>query len=365
MMRKKGYFKGRIAAGLAVCVFALSANPVVAEAAQWNQDNIGWWYQQDDGSFPVNQWRQIDGQWYYFKSDGYMATGWLWDGSNWYYMGNDGAMRTGWQNIDGTYYYLYEDGHMASDTYIGGYYVDSNGAWVSNSGSGTWIQDGKRWWYRHSDGSYTVNNWEQIDGKWYCFDLAGWMLSDQWIGDYYVGEDGAMVTDDWIDGLYYLDSTGKWDPNKTCPDRLYTIQSQKVLGHFVPAYEAQMVTLINQYRQENGVGTLDTSSEMTNAANTRSYEITYWFSHIRPNGTFVDSLMYDQKYRTMGENVARGYETPEAALEEWKNSEENNANLLSTKYSKVGVGVFAERRITGLGSSDYYYYYYWVVVFYG
>ena len=28
--------------------------------------------------------------------------------------------------------------------------------------NGTWIKSGSRWWYKHSDGSYTRNNWEQI-----------------------------------------------------------------------------------------------------------------------------------------------------------------------------------------------------------
>lgn len=65
--------------------------------------------------------------------------------------------------------------------------------------SGQWIQaaDG-RWWYRHSDGSYTTNNWELINGKWYYFDAQGWMvvgwiqLGGTW---YYLGpSSGAMVT---------------------------------------------------------------------------------------------------------------------------------------------------------------------------
>ena len=37
---------------------------------------------------------------------------------------------------------------------------------VTTRASGQWIQasDG-RWWYKHSDGSYTVNDWEYIDGE--------------------------------------------------------------------------------------------------------------------------------------------------------------------------------------------------------
>lgn len=38
----------------------------------WKQDGNGWWYQNADGSYPVNQWKEIDGKQYYFGGDGYM-----------------------------------------------------------------------------------------------------------------------------------------------------------------------------------------------------------------------------------------------------------------------------------------------------
>ncbi|MBR1742488.1 MAG: cell wall-binding protein, partial [Lachnospiraceae bacterium] len=40
-----------------------------------------------------------------------------------------GAMKTGWQD-GGTWYYLNESGAMAHDTVIGGYRLNSKGAWV-------------------------------------------------------------------------------------------------------------------------------------------------------------------------------------------------------------------------------------------
>lgn len=45
-----------------------------AYAGQWQQDSTGWWYQNDDGSYPVNQWQEIDGKQYYFGADGYMLS---------------------------------------------------------------------------------------------------------------------------------------------------------------------------------------------------------------------------------------------------------------------------------------------------
>lgn len=41
-------------------------------AGEWKQDNVGWWYQNDDGSYPTNSWQEIDGKQYYFGNDGYM-----------------------------------------------------------------------------------------------------------------------------------------------------------------------------------------------------------------------------------------------------------------------------------------------------
>ncbi len=32
-----------------------------AFAGQWNQDAKGWWYQNDDGTYPVSSWQWIDG----------------------------------------------------------------------------------------------------------------------------------------------------------------------------------------------------------------------------------------------------------------------------------------------------------------
>ena len=46
--------------------------------------------------------------------------------------------------------------------------------------TGRWIKSGERWWYRHSDASYTTNNWEKINNKWYYFDAQGWMKTG-WI----------------------------------------------------------------------------------------------------------------------------------------------------------------------------------------
>lgn len=82
----------------------------------------------------------------------------------------------------------------------------------SNS-SGSWIKSGSRWWYKHSDGSYTRNGWEKINETWYYFDSEGWMKTG-WIKEYgnwyYLDDSGAMKTGwCWISGSwYYLNTSG-------------------------------------------------------------------------------------------------------------------------------------------------------------
>lgn len=113
----------------------------------------------------------------------------------------------------------------------------------SNSNiSGSWVQSGSRWWFKHSDGSYTTNDWEKINGVWYRFDNSGWMqtgwvkdggwyyldgsgaMKTGWLKDngkwYYLQDSGAMKTD-WmkVSGKwYYAYSSGELAINTTTPD---------------------------------------------------------------------------------------------------------------------------------------------------
>ena len=93
------------------------------------------------------------------------------------------------------------------------YAQESSSQTTYSKSSGSWIKSGSRWWYKHSDGSYTTNGWEQINGTWYYFDNEGWMKTG-WIKEsgnwYYLDDSGAMKT-----GLqtfggneYYLSTSG-------------------------------------------------------------------------------------------------------------------------------------------------------------
>lgn len=75
----------------------------------WGKTKDGKWILIDQG-IPASGWRNVRGKWYYMDADGVMQTGWINDEENWYFLQSDGS--------------------MAHNTYIGGYYFDSDGVWV-------------------------------------------------------------------------------------------------------------------------------------------------------------------------------------------------------------------------------------------
>lgn len=68
--------------------------PLTSFAGEWKSDNNGWWYQNDDGSYPKNTWQWIDGnkdgisESYYFNENGYLLINTTKDG---YTVNGDGA----------------------------------------------------------------------------------------------------------------------------------------------------------------------------------------------------------------------------------------------------------------------------------
>ena len=236
---KNKTIKKALAIGMSVLMLASTFTPISVQAAGgWKQNKTGWWWEEDNGSYPTNSWENIGGTWYYFDGNGYMVTGWLKLSSGWYYLTESGAMATGWVQVGNIWYYMNESGVMQADTWIGDNYVDGSGAWIPGKAKTQtgWVKSGNRWWYSHADGSYTTNDWEVINGSWYYFDGSGWMvtgwlkrpsgwyyltgsgaMATGWVqvGStwYYMNESGVMQADTWI-GDNYVDGSGAWIPGK-------------------------------------------------------------------------------------------------------------------------------------------------------
>ncbi|NHM14075.1 N-acetylmuramoyl-L-alanine amidase family protein [Xiamenia xianingshaonis] len=110
--------------------------------AQWFQDKDGKWYllnQDHDGSYGamLTGWQLVGKDWYYMGASGDMQSGWLKDGGEWYLLntahdGTFGKMLTGWQqDADGKWYYMDASGAMASNAWVGRYWVNGSGVWTA------------------------------------------------------------------------------------------------------------------------------------------------------------------------------------------------------------------------------------------
>ena len=100
----------------------------------WIKDeNNGKWYYLDvnSGEKKTGWFKDSNNKWYHLGASGAMTIGWFKDSDNkWYHLGASGAMTIGWlKDTDRKWYYLNSDGSMAYDTYIDGYYVNSNGVY--------------------------------------------------------------------------------------------------------------------------------------------------------------------------------------------------------------------------------------------
>ena len=86
----------------------------------------------------------------------------------------------------------------------------SQGEWLKGKSEG----NENKWWYRHTDGSYTINNWEHVNNEWFYFDNDGWAVTG-WLKSPYSGkwyyfytDTCTMAHDTTIEGKYVLGSDG-------------------------------------------------------------------------------------------------------------------------------------------------------------
>lgn len=69
-----------------------------------------------------------------------------------------------------------------------------------------------------------------------------------------------------------------------------------------------------------------------------------YFSHTSPTyGSPFDQMKAAGiSYRSAGENIAQGQQTPEQVVQAWMNSEGHRANILNSSFTHIGVGYVAD-----------------------
>ena len=123
--------------------------------------------------------------------------------NNSYYYGEDAKRSTGLQTIDGIQYLFDASGTLAVSRMVVlanvNYYCDTNGA-AHEMPNNQWYKGDDGNWYYVKDGEVLKECTAQIDGKWYQFDYAGRLNTDNLSTD----ESGALRINSWVyDGTYW------------------------------------------------------------------------------------------------------------------------------------------------------------------
>ena len=132
-------------------------------------------------------------------------------------------------------------------------------------------------------------------------------------------------------------------------------EASSIAASNISAYQ-EMLGYVNQLRANEGVSALTLDSNLNLAATVRALEMAWSgkFSHTRPNGQDCFSVYSELGIRSSakGENIAGYNANVKSTFEQWNNSPGHHANMVSTDFTKIGVG-----KVTLNGKS------YWVQLF--
>ena len=196
----------------------IAASSDVLAAQGWINAGNAWYFHNQNGTPVKNKWVGN----YWLGADGKMATNAWVDNSRYYVDGNGvwvkdakkpETKKQGWKQEGTVWYYLDEKGIPVKNIWIGNYWLGADGkmatnAWVDNKyyyvgKDGAWIKDAKK------------SSWLKEGKVWYYLDSEGTPVKNKWIGNYWLGADGKMAINSWVDNNnYYVDENGLWDKTK-------------------------------------------------------------------------------------------------------------------------------------------------------
>ena len=211
------------------------------------------WYYFENGTLVRNKWISST---YWVGADGKMATSAWVDGGR-YYVGANGAWvkgakkpeaakpvekKQGWVK-EGNAWYFYYQGQITRNAWVGSYWLGSDGkmatsSWVDNGryyvgANGLWDKSAKK---QEAKAAVKKNGWVKEGNTWYYYE-NGTLARNKWAGNYWLGADGKMATNAWVDnGRYYVDGSGAWVKN--AGHGINYSSYYKVTSLYIPVYDA-------------------------------------------------------------------------------------------------------------------------------
>ena len=217
--------------------YYVGSNGAWVRGAQKQEEKKQGWVKEGSSWYYFNQGIMVRNAWqgnYWLGSDGRMAIS-SWVDNDRYYVGSDGVWvkgaqkqeekKQGWVK-EGNSWYYYNQGERTKNAWVGSYWLGSDGKMVT----GAWVDNGR--YYVGDNGVWDRNakkeekkkiGWVKTDNIWYYYDGEGILAKNKWAGNYWLGSDGKMVKNAWVDGgRYYVGSNGAWEKDKKKEDPVPT-----------------------------------------------------------------------------------------------------------------------------------------------
>ena len=316
---------------------ATTTSKAAAKKVGWTQVGNTWNYYNAQGNQVKNTWVGS----YWLGSDGKMVTsGWV-DGGK-YYVGKQGwwvkdakktaettksttttAKKSGWSKVGNTWYYYDAKGSQVKNAWIGSYWLGSDGKMATNS----WVDGGKYfvgnqgWWVKDakktSESAKTTKSttttakksgWVQTGNVWYHYDSKGALTKNAWVGSYWLGSDGKMVTNGWVDGgKYFVGKQGWWVKDAKKGGKAQGVEATsneysghyKVTGLYIPVYDSngKILSHISQ-------GTIIFKDNRASASGRIPVQVAGLVGYVNPSQvqavnsstTFIPDYVSDGKY---------------------------------------------------------------------
>ena len=107
----------------------------------------------------------------------------------------------------------------------------------------------------------------------------------------------------------------------------------------ISSNERQVVDIVNNERAKLEIAPLEIDESLMKSCDIRAEEIVTTFSHKRPDGQSCFTVI-KTSYGYAAENIAYGQKNAEEVMSSWMNSEGHRNNIISEKYSHIGVGCY-------------------------
>ena len=314
-----------------------TTSKAAAKKVGWTQVGNTWYYYNAQGNQVKNTWVGS----YWLGSDGKMVTsGWV-DGGK-YYVGKQGwwvkdakktaettksttttAKKSGWSKVGNTWYYYDAKGSQVKYSLICFYsrrssvimvticWVDGGKYFVGKQG--WWVKDAKK----TSESAKTTKSttttakksgWVQTGNVWYHYDSKGALTKNAWVGSYWLGSDGKMVTNGWVDGgKYFVGKQGWWVKDAKKGGKAQGVEATsneysghyKVTGLYIPVYDSngKILSHISQ-------GTIIFKDNRASASGRIPVQVAGLVGYVNPSQvqavnsstTFIPDYVSDGKY---------------------------------------------------------------------